>query len=173
MSEEMLLHVLSLRLQHSKPLASHAFFEDPNVLACFDPTDVEELLKTEKWEQKKHRYIEKLHTRVKKYNEKKTKKYKGKALATLRKSYPVNDSVEEARKYVPPGQFKWKLYKDMRNNRWQCYNSIAYVSKSWPLRQPRDALREILKEVWDKAVELKEVDECPYEFLTKADWTWP
>ena len=47
------------------------------------------------------------------------------------------------------------------------------MSKSWPLRQPRDALREILKEVWDKAVELKEVDECPYEFLTKADWTWP
>ena len=55
----------------------------------------------------------------------------------------------------------------------KCYSDMAYVSKSWPLRQPKEALREFLKEVWEKAVELKEVDECPYEFLTKADWTWP
>ena len=173
MREEKLLKILACRLQHSKPVAAPSFFEDPNVLACFDPTDVEELLKTEKWEGKKHKYTEKLHKRVKAHNASKTKKYKGKTTPALRKSYPTNDSVEEARKFVPPSAWPWKLYKDMRNNRWQCYSDIAYVSKSWPLRQPKEALRECLKEVWEKAVEFQDVDEIPYDFLKKPDWTWP
>ena len=55
----------------------------------------------------------------------------------------------------------------------KCYSDMAYVSRSWPLRQPKEALRELLKEVWEKAVEFKDVDEIPYDFLTKPDWTWP
>ena len=79
----------------------------------------------------------------------------------------MNTTREEASKFMPVGvHWSWRIYKDVRNSRWQVYNPMwGTISRSWPTRGELGALQDVLRETWRAAIELADEDECPYAWL--------
>ena len=80
---------------------------------------------------------------------------------------PTNMTRNEVARYLPPpGIWKWRLYKDLVNQRWQAFHLLrGTFSRSWRVRGEQLSATQVLQAVWAASLEMGEVSEIPYDFL--------
>lgn len=81
---------------------------------------------------------------------------------------PSGTTRVEAQKFLPE-DMKFGIYKDLKNKRWQGYNTIfGSTSRAFLSHTDRGAMLGVLKWIWTCYKSVSGRD-CPYKFLAGVD----
>lgn len=181
-TEQQLLLFLAARTTRQKPLTEDGFWSEGEILNCFDADDMLEIEKTEKIFNYHSHYKKSLSKDCKAYYKKhfKNKPEPKKGAKGGKKggkappepdpsSKPADYTIQQARAFLPQPDdpswpFRFKIYRDDKNRRWQLYHPIlGSKSRSWPSKSEYSSLLAILTEAWQLALQQGEISFIPYK----------